>query len=102
MKTIWLALLATFACTSMAVAEPLDAPTINVFASNIKQLQFDITPVTRINWYELWFKADSGAAWVKYAQTIAQRPRFRINVSIIRRSASSMCFAGRLRPPDGI
>jgi hypothetical protein len=82
MKTIWLALIASFACTSMAVAEPLDAPTINVFASNIKQLQFDITPVTRINWYELWFKADSGAAWVKYAQTIAQRPRFRINVSV--------------------
>jgi hypothetical protein len=82
MKIVMLALLATFAFTSMALAAPLDAPTLTVAASNIKQLQFDITPVTRINRYELWFKADSGAPWVLYAQTPAQSPRFRINVSV--------------------
>ena len=74
----------TLACAycSVALAAPPDAPTITVAASNIKQLQFDITPVTRISWYELWFKASSGAQWVYFSQTPAQRPRFRINRSV--------------------
>ena len=82
MKIVMLAWVGTIAFASVAVAAPPDAPTITVAASNIKQLQFDITPVTRINWYELWFKANSGAPWVYYAQTPAQRPRFRINTSV--------------------
>src|SRR5688572_30446343 len=82
MKTVILALAGTFALTAVAVAAPPAAPTITVAASNIKQLQFDITPVTRINRYELWFKANSGAQWTYYAQTPAQRPRFRINTSV--------------------
>jgi hypothetical protein len=82
MKTAMLALVGTFTFASVAVAVPPDAPTITVAASNIKQLQFDITPVTRISWYELWFKSHSGGQWVYYARTPAQRPRFRINVSV--------------------
>jgi len=35
-----------------------------------------------VNWYELWFKANPGAQWVKYAETPAQRPRFRLNTSV--------------------
>ncbi len=34
-----------------AVAAPLLAPTITVAATDIKQLQFDITPVPTIGWY---------------------------------------------------
>jgi hypothetical protein len=82
MKTAMLALVGTFTFASVAVAVPPDAPTITVAASNIKQLQFDITPVTRISWYELWFKASSGAQWVYFSQTPAQRPRFRISRSV--------------------
>jgi len=82
MKTAMLALVGTFTIASVAVAAPPDAPTITVAASNIKQLQFDITPVTRISWYELWFKASAGAPWVYFSQTPAQRPRFRINRSV--------------------
>ena len=79
MKSLALALAIAFA--SVAVAAP-PAPTITVAASNIRQLQFDITPVTQVNWYELWFKANPGAQWVKYAQTPAQRPIIRINASV--------------------
>src|SRR5882672_7672821 len=67
---------------AIAFAAPPPAPTITVAATDIKQLQFDITPVTQVNWYELWFKANSGAQWVNYAQTPAQRPRFRISTSV--------------------
>ncbi len=70
------------AFASVAYATPPDAPTITVAATDIKQLQFDITPVTRVNWYELWFKANPGAQWVKYAEQIPQRPLFRINASV--------------------
>jgi hypothetical protein len=35
-----------------------------------------------VNWYELWFKANTGAQWVKYTDTPAQRPRFRIGTSV--------------------
>jgi hypothetical protein len=81
MKTVVLALVGALAFASVAMAAPA-APTITVAASNIKQLQFDITPVTQINRYELWFKASSATPWVLYAQTAPQRPRFRINVSV--------------------
>jgi hypothetical protein len=67
---------------SVAFAAPPPAPAIDVHASNIKQLEFNWTPVTQVNRYELWFKANDGAAWVKYAETPAQRPRFRIGVSV--------------------
>jgi len=81
MKPSVLALIVTLAFVSVSMAAPA-APTITVAASNIKQLQFDITPVSAINRYELWFKASSGTPWVLYAQTPPQRPRFRINVSV--------------------
>lgn len=45
------------------------APSVTVGASNIKQLQFDWDPVPQANYYELWFKANDGAQWVKYADT---------------------------------
>jgi hypothetical protein len=64
----------------VATAAP-PVPSVTVAATDIKQLQFDITPVPRVNWYELWFKANPGAAWVKYAETRAQRPLFRIGVA---------------------
>lgn len=81
MKSGILALVA-LSLASAAFAAPPSAPTFTVAATDIKQLQFDITPVTRVNWYELWFKANAGAAWVKYTQTPAQNPRIRINVSV--------------------
>src|SRR4051812_41523338 len=58
------------------------APVITVGASDIKELQFDWDSVPTTNTYELWFKANAGANWVKYAQTPAQRPRFRIRISV--------------------
>ena len=82
MKSIVLALASAFAFAPVAFAAPPDAPTITVAATDIKQLEFNITPVTRVNWYELWFKANAGAPWVYYARTPAQRPLFRINTSV--------------------
>jgi hypothetical protein len=70
------------AASSVALAAPPAAPQISVAATDIKQLQFDWASVPTTNRYELWFKANSGAQWVKYAETPAQRPRFRISVSV--------------------
>jgi len=76
--------LCVLACAfaSVALATPPPAPTITAAATDIKQLQFDITPVVRVGWYELWFKANPGAAWVNYTRTRPQRPLFRIGTSV--------------------
>jgi hypothetical protein len=73
-----------FACAfaATAAATPPPVPAVTVAATDIKQLQFDITPVARANWYELWFRANPNAQWVKYAQTPAQRPLIRVAVSV--------------------
>jgi hypothetical protein len=76
----WIFACAAITCACVATAAP-PAPSVTVAATDIKQLQFDITPVPRVNWYELWFKANPGAAWVKYAETRAQRPLIRIGVA---------------------
>jgi hypothetical protein len=55
---------------------------VTVGATDIKQLQFDWDAVPRANTYELWFRANPGAQWVKYSTTIAQRPYFRIGLSV--------------------
>lgn len=81
MKSIILALAALW-LASAAVAQAPPAPSFTVAATDIKQLQFDITPVTRVHWYELWFQSSPGATWVNYTQTAAQHPRIRINVSV--------------------
>ncbi len=75
-----LALIGLFA--SAALAAPPPAPTVTVAATDIKQLQFDITPVPTVGSYELWFRALPGAEWVKYTQTPARRPYFRINAPV--------------------
>jgi hypothetical protein len=81
MKSGILALVAlAFASTASAIPPP--APIFTVAATDIKQLQFDITPVPRVSWYELWFRPNAAAAWVKYTETAAQHPRIRINVSV--------------------
>jgi len=66
---------------SLARAAPA-APEVSVGA-DLKQLQFDWDPVPTSNRYELWFKANDGAAWVKYTEIPAtQTARIRINVSV--------------------
>lgn len=66
-----------------AVAAPPPAPVVTVQATDIRQLEFDYSPVTQVNWYELWFRADPGAQWVKYQHRAAQRgPMFRIAVPV--------------------
>lgn len=81
MKSIALALTTALAFGTVALAAP-PAPTITVGANDIKQLQFDITPVPQVIWYELWFKANSGANWTRYTKTPAQQPLFRISTSV--------------------
>jgi hypothetical protein len=81
MKSLILALVA-LSIASTAFAAPPPAPSFAVAATDIKQLQFDIAPVPRVNWYELWFRANPAAAWVKRAQTPAQTPRIRISASV--------------------
>jgi hypothetical protein len=67
--------------SSLVQAAPA-APVVTVGA-DIKQLQFDWDQVPTSNTYELWFKANAGAAWVRYSTIpAAQTARIRINVSV--------------------
>jgi len=66
----------------IAQAAPPAAPVVTVGAE-LKQLQFDWDPVPSANRYELWFKANAAAAWVKYIDVPgAQSESVRINVSV--------------------
>lgn len=80
MKSVLLALAGLLA--SVAYAAPPAAPVVTVGVNDTKQLQFDWPSVPQTGHYELWFRAAPGAAWVKYAETPAQRSIIRINVSV--------------------
>jgi hypothetical protein len=67
---------------SIAGAAVPAAPEVTVGA-DIKQLQFDWEAVPTSSRYELWFKANDGAAWTRYTEIPADHvPRIRINVSV--------------------
>jgi predicted secreted protein len=60
-------------------AKPV-APTVTVGAA-LKQLRFDVEPVAGASYYELWFLPNGAATWVKYMDTLAADPLFRVTVS---------------------
>jgi len=67
--------------TPSFAALPESAPVVTVGA-DIEQLQFDWEQVPRSNTYELWFKANDQAPWIKYTQMSSREgSRFRITVS---------------------
>src|SRR5688572_11280231 len=81
MKTLGLVL--ACALCPVAFAAPPGAPHISVQATDIRQLEFDIEPPAGVARYELWFRANDGAQWVKYQERAAQlAPRFRIGVPV--------------------
>ena len=63
-----------------AVAAPPAAPVVTAGAT-AKQLQFDWDIVPRSNYYELWFKANNGAPYVKFGEAVPWRPRILSSVS---------------------
>src|SRR5689334_145533 len=65
-----------------ARAAPPAAPVVTVGVNNVKQLQFDWASVPQSDRYELWFKADDGANWIKYRETSARHLLMRITVSV--------------------
>lgn len=81
MKTVLCVIGLAFA--SVALATPPPAPTLSVGTTDIKQLTFEIQSVPRVNWYELWFKANDAAQWVKFTQVPAQQQNWiRINLAV--------------------
>ena len=56
-------------------------PVVTVGAAGMKQLQFDVQPVSGASYYELWFRANGGASWVKRATSLSADPLFRTSVS---------------------
>ncbi len=81
MKSV--ALVFALAFCASAVAAPPPAPSLSVQATDIRQLEFSYGIVPGVQWYELWFRAAPGAAWVKYQERAAQRgPLFRIGVPV--------------------
>jgi hypothetical protein len=76
-RLAWLA--ASLAVAPLAGAA-LPAPYVTVGAG-LKQFRFDWDYIPRSNYFELWFKANDGAAWIKYGETPAWRPRINISVS---------------------
>ena len=63
-----------------ALSAPPDPPAVTTGA-NIKQLRFDWNYVPRANWYELWFRANAGAAEAKFGEVPSWRPRVTSSVS---------------------
>jgi hypothetical protein len=74
------ALLLSGMFASTAQAAPPAAPDVTVGADT-KQLQFDWSIVQRSNYYELWFKANDGAPYVKFSESQPWRPRAVTSVS---------------------
>lgn len=65
---------------ALASAAPPAAPSVNVGAG-LKQLRFDFEPVTGASFYQLWFRANGGANWVKYMDSTAATTVFKVTVS---------------------
>jgi hypothetical protein len=74
------ALLAGILASTCANAVPPAAPTVTVGADT-KQLRFDWEIVPRSNYYELWFKANNGAPYVKFSESLPWRPHAITSVS---------------------
>jgi trimeric autotransporter adhesin len=68
------------ACMSAAFAAPPAAPVVETSAE-IKLLNFDWDVVPRSNYYELWFRANNGAPWVKFMESVPWRPHAFNNIS---------------------
>ncbi len=66
--------------SALANAAPPAAPAVNVGAG-FKQLRFDFEPVNGASSYQLWFRANGGAAWVKYMDSTAATTEFKVTVS---------------------
>jgi len=81
--TRWLgnaALLAGICVSTCANAAPPAAPSVTVGAQT-KQLRFDWEIVPRSNYYEFWFKANNGAPYVKFSESVPWRPRAVTSIS---------------------
>ena len=63
-----------------ALAAPPAAPVVTTGADT-KRLQFDWQIVPRSNYYELLFKANGGAPYVKLSESLPWRPRAVTSVS---------------------
>ncbi len=56
------------------------APTL-IYDAAPKQVLFDWNYVPQANYYELWFKADTGAAWAKFGERPSWNPHWDANIS---------------------
>jgi len=65
---------------ALASAARPAAPAVNVGAG-FKQLRFDFEPVAGASSYQLWFRANGGASWVKYMDSTAATTEFKVTVS---------------------
>ena len=63
-----------------ALAAPPAAPQVTVGA-DVKRLDFDWEIVPRSNYYELMFKANNGAPYVKFSESVPWRPHLASAVS---------------------
>ena len=67
-------------CFSTAFAAPPAAPVVQTSA-DIKLLNFDWDIIPQSNYYELWFKANNGAPYVKFMESVPWRPHAFNNIS---------------------
>ncbi|HEX6397900.1 MAG TPA: hypothetical protein VFZ95_10775 [Steroidobacteraceae bacterium] len=80
MKSAFLALI--WALPSLAFAARPTPPVVTLQANTIKQLEFEWQPLTGVTKYQLWFKANDDAAWVKYLEKAAPRTSMAIGVAV--------------------
>jgi hypothetical protein len=75
-----LALAACLIVPLVAHAAKPAVPTVTVGA-DFKQLRFDVEPAAGASYYELWFLPNGDATWVKYMDSLAADPLFKVTVS---------------------
>ena len=69
------------ALSTIALAVP-PAPVVTVHASGIKKLTFEWAPVAGASRYDLWFKANDNASWIRYLRAPAPRSSFTTGVAV--------------------
>jgi len=77
--TVAAALLGLFV-SNLSFATPPAAPVVQ-YSANVKQVVLDWQILPRSNYYELWFKANNGAAPVKFDERKPWNPTWTNNVS---------------------
>jgi hypothetical protein len=86
--------------TTAVLAAPPDQPVL-IYDAAPRQVLLDWNYVPRANWYEIWFQANSAAAWARLNERPSWYPHLDVNVSAHLLHWSEMRWDVRACNPSG-